>query len=630
MKTATAQRDLLTLLSRHVLPVYGALRLSTLYEALKRACHDLLGCERVTIVTFQGQSPRARLRFTSEPDLAGHTGRLVPFDDGALSDSLRAGYPNEAGTEGPLVWRPPDGSCVVSAQAVRPLVFEGETYGGLLFHDIQRPTNNEEGQDAEPGLRTPVFAPPIDLTMDLIAEALGVALMKCQLDEERASQVVGSRVRLAAITRMGRALNSLDLEVLLQRMMDVALSAVNGQVGSIVLARDSGKMPSDSGGLETVIEWGLKHDVAAAIHYNDRTVMEEVYETRLPILLTDVPHDERVRVDRHDVAIESYLCVPLYTSRGALGVLNLINSSSGDAFSDRDIDLLLTISNLASAALENALLHEAAIAKERMEAQLDIAGGIQKGLLPSSAPSLPGLDLAGWNHPCEAVGGDYFDFLPLADGRTAIVIGDVSGHGVGPALLMSSARAALRSFVACQIGPDDIMVRLNRLLTEQVLTPGTFITMIVAIVDATDRRLTFTNAGHPPPLVLNTLSLSIREPLERGLVLGVDVEADYPVSPAIVLGAGDIVALYTDGILDATNADGECFGKNRLTKTLVANRNRPARGIIDAIRAEVHSFCDAAPPADDLTLVLIKALDGPGRAGGRGRAPRSGRPSARW
>jgi len=372
-------------------------------------------------------------------------------------------------------------------------------------------------------------------------------------------------------------------------------------VGSIVLARD--------GRLETVVEWGLDHAVAEAIHYaGGRTVMKEVYETKLPVLFTDPARSGRVRVARQDVSIESYLCIPLYTNRRPLGVLNIVNSTSGHAFSDRDIDLLLTICNLASAALENALLHEEAMAKERMETQLDIASGIQKSLLPEVAPSLPGMDLAGWNHPCEAVGGDYFDFVQLDDGRVAVVIGDVSGHGVGPALLMSSARAALRSLITCQVGPDEIMAHLNRLLTDQVLTVGSFITMIVATVDATERRMLFTNAGHPPPLVFESARLSIREPSERGLVLGVDPDAEYPAGQAILLSSGDVVALYTDGVLDAVNTAGECFGKERLTKVLVAHRDLPAQKIIDTIRAEVTGFCSETAPVDDLTLVLIKAL----------------------
>jgi sigma-B regulation protein RsbU (phosphoserine phosphatase) len=118
----------------------------------------------------------------------------------------------------------------------------------------------------------------------------------------------------------------------------------------------------------------------------------------------------------------------------------------------------------------------------------------------------------------------------------------------------------------------------------------------------------FTNAGHPPPLVFHTGSLSIREPMERGLVLGVDADAEYPAAPAVSLGVGDIVALYTDGVLDAVNTAGECFGKERLMKALVANRALAAQEIADAVRAEVTAFCRDTSPADDLTLVLIKVL----------------------
>jgi sigma-B regulation protein RsbU (phosphoserine phosphatase) len=652
MGPVLAQRDLLAAWRPHLLALYAALNVEVLERALVEACRDLLGCRHVTVLTYQRHSRRARLRFTNHPDLVPYVDDLLPFDEGPLCVALRTGAADEAVDGDPLVWSTLEGACVVSARAVRPLVFENEPYGGLLFHTLdqtlsQGHLDGAKADSSEPfagavsggaegdGRPAPAFRFPsavlgasqgagpdgphfqpanpavahsvapgechLTCLLDLLAEAVAVALMKCEIDEERSRQVVDSRVRLSAITRMGRVLNGLDLDVLLQRMMDVALSAVNGQVGSIVLAR--------GGRLKTAVEWGLDDAVVRSILYpSGRSVMEEVYETKLPVLVTDVKGGGRVRVSRQDVNIESYLCIPLHTNRGALGVLNIINSAAGRSFSDRDLDLLLTICNLASAALENAILHQEAMAKQRMETQLDIAAQIQKSLLPETAPTVAGFDMAGWNHPCEAVGGDYFDFVQLEDGRLGVVIGDVSGHGLGPALLMTSARAALRSFIACDVDPHEVLIHLNRLLSDQVMSAGAFITIVFAALNTKERKIHFTNAGHPPPLVFNAASLSIREPMDRGMVLGVDPDADYPVGKPILLSAGDIIAFYTDGVLDVTNEAGECFGKPRLVKTIVANRQLPARGIIDSIRAEIYRFSRDKPPADDLTLVLVKAL----------------------
>jgi len=575
--------DILGPVQACLLRLYGALTTARLFEVLVETCRDFAASEHVSLLTFQRHGRRARVRFSNHPRLCLFTDHLLPFDAGPLSAALRSGAALDVTDDDAPAWDAFGDGRPVCARSIRPLVFDNEVYGALLFHDVVEVTDQAR------------------LWLDLIGEAAGLALMKCEIDEERARQVVDNRVRLAAITRMGRALNGLDLEVLLQRMMDVALSAVNGQVGSIVLARGDR--------LETAVEWGLDHAVAESLMYASGVpVMQEVYDTKLPILIADAQASSKVQANRDDVSVESYVCIPLHTERGALGVLNVVNSTSGRAFGDRDMDLLLTICNLASAALENALLHEEAVAKERMDTQLDIASGIQKSLLPEVAPSVPGLDIAGWNHPCEMVGGDYFDFVQLDDGRTAVVVGDVSGHGIGPAFLMSSARAALRSLITCEIGPEQIMEHLNRLLTNQVLPVGTFITMIFAVLEPDSRELVFTNAGHPPPIVFSAANLSIREPEERGMVLGVDADMAYPESNPIQLAAGDLVAFYTDGILDATNEDGEWFGKERLTKAIMANRELPARNMIDAVRAEMSVFCGKKPPPDDLTLVLVKAL----------------------
>jgi sigma-B regulation protein RsbU (phosphoserine phosphatase) len=239
--------------------------------------------------------------------------------------------------------------------------------------------------------------------------------------------------------------------------------------------------------------------------------------------------------------------------------------------------------------------------------QFRIAREIQQRLFPKSAPETPGLDLAGASYPAEATGGDYFDFLTMADGSMGVVIADVTGHGIGPAMLMAETRAYLRLLTRNHDDLGIIMNRANQMLAEDV-SYERFVTMVLTKFDSKSRCLTYSSAGHPPGFVLGA-SGQLKCLLKRtGGPLGIQPDAQYAASAPIQLAAGDVVLLLTDGVDESMSPAGEFFGTDRILGAVRPYLNRPASEIVDALYQAVRVFSENTPQLDDVTAVVIKVV----------------------
>ena len=248
---------------------------------------------------------------------------------------------------------------------------------------------------------------------------------------------------------------------------------------------------------------------------------------------------------------------------------------------------------------------------ERMMQSLKLAREIQQHLLPDESPTLDGFDIAGNSVYCEETGGDYYDFLDLVElgeGKLGIALGDVSGHGISAALLMSSVRGLLRSH-ACQHGSNlgEIFEELNRHLVRDV-GAGQFMTLFYGILDAPKRTLKWVSAGHGPSLWLQSDNGTVAQLPATGLPLGVMEEADYGASNSVVLAGSDVVLIGTDGIWEARNKAGEMFGQERMQKVLLSSSEKSAAGIYANTVDAVNEFRQSEPQEDDVTLVVIKAI----------------------
>ena len=303
--------------------------------------------------------------------------------------------------------------------------------------------------------------------------------------------------------------------------------------------------------------------------------------------------------------IRSGVSIGLISKRRSIGTLHLY-SSEPRAYDESDIQVLRSLANQAAVAIENAQLYQQSLEKRRMDRELRVAGTIQEQLLPERAPQIEGFDIAAASVPCSQVGGDFYDFIPLRDQRTVLVIADVAGKGVPGALLMASARAGLRAHLESVTEPHEVVRRLNLNLCHDARS-GQFVSLFCAVLDEERRILSYTNAGHNPPLVVRGGELLRLE--EGGLVLGADDEETYEEG-SLSLQPGDVVVFYTDGVTEALNAEDEIFGTVRLLEVVRGWAGTDAETIISRIRRSIREFTRATPQSDDITLVVLRVANG--------------------
>jgi sigma-B regulation protein RsbU (phosphoserine phosphatase) len=249
--------------------------------------------------------------------------------------------------------------------------------------------------------------------------------------------------------------------------------------------------------------------------------------------------------------------------------------------------------------------------RENLKASLAVAMEIQQKLLPQKAPELEGFEVAGRTVYCDETGGDYYDFIDLSHvgpGRLGIAVGDVSGHGIGAALIMASARGVLRSH-ADQYGDDlgGVLSALNVYLARDS-SDERFMTLFYAVLNAGERTLEWTSGGHDPALWLQKSTGEIEDLPNTGMPIGMIEETDYGRGGPIKLQEGDVIIIGTDGIWEARSPDGEMFGKDRLRRLLGSMKDQSADDIRGAIANAVNEFKGTAPQLDDITLVVIRAV----------------------
>ncbi len=249
--------------------------------------------------------------------------------------------------------------------------------------------------------------------------------------------------------------------------------------------------------------------------------------------------------------------------------------------------------------LENALREQ--------HAKLIAAEEIQSFLLPKSAPVVPGFDIAGKCYPAEFAAGDHFDFLFLQSGRFLPVIGDVSGHGVGPAILMAAVHAHLRSLTAVETDLGKLVTRLNSIIARES-PEQRFVTLLAAEIDLPKRFLHYVSCGHPPGILMDTAG-QVTAALDQGdLPLGIIEEREYHSQGPIQLQPGDVLTLFTDGILEAVSASGAQFGHQGVIDAIRENREKPASEMVEALVRSAGDFVGRETFDDDVTIVVVKVL----------------------
>ena len=238
------------------------------------------------------------------------------------------------------------------------------------------------------------------------------------------------------------------------------------------------------------------------------------------------------------------------------------------------------------------------------QSEVQAAREIQQRLFPRAAPAVAGYDIAGASYPAVETGGDYYDYIPMSDGRLAVAIGDVTSHGLGPALVMAETRAYLRALMLSRADVGEVLGLANKALVLDT-SDELFVTLLLAGLDTGSGALTYASAGHTPGYVLDDSGAVRRELWSTGLPLGVEADGHFSDGQPLQLSAGDVVLLLTDGITEASDAGGENFGVERTLQAVRANRHRPAAEVLESLYREVRAF-QGVEQKDDITAIVIK------------------------
>ena len=247
---------------------------------------------------------------------------------------------------------------------------------------------------------------------------------------------------------------------------------------------------------------------------------------------------------------------------------------------------------------------KAQLESERLRQEIRLAQQIQQKLFPAAPLPLPGLDIAGASFPAEATGGDYFDYIPMPDGGLAVVVGDVCGHGFGPALLMAELRAYLRAFLLTRNDVSEIVRLLNRALAGDT---DRFVTLLIARIDPPTRSLSYAGAGHLPGYVMDAAGEVKARLVSTGFPLAVVPDGEYRTEQSPPLEPGELVLLLTDGIIEAHGPDENVLGTDRVLDLVRANRTKSAREILNGLFDGVRAHCGPGAQLDDMTAIVIKA-----------------------
>lgn len=306
---------------------------------------------------------------------------------------------------------------------------------------------------------------------------------------------------------------------------------------------------------------------------------------------------------------DAFLFTLMQTDAGVYGTL-CVGRTSGREFTAGELKLADVMASQAGIALENTSLHRKRVVEEqrlaRLQEEFRLAHSIQENLLPKTLPSVPGYDIAGCTLPARSVGGDYYDFIPMTEGRLALALGDVSGKGMPAAMLMAHLQAAIRGQTLMLAEPSLCLARSNMLLFQSTDTDR-FATCFYGVLDATSHELRYANAGHDRPMLIPADGDRLRELGTGGLVLGVLPDAAYG-EETVPIAPGDTLVIYSDGIIDAEDGEDRAFGLDRLTRLVVRNRQEGARDLIQRILDDVNEHAHGVPQTDDMTLVVLRRL----------------------
>lgn len=394
--------------------------------------------------------------------------------------------------------------------------------------------------------------------------------------------------------------STLPLEEVSQRIIKKVVQALQAKEAAIFTFSD------ESGQQAHTFVRGKLDSASMSRTRLDNSITGWIALYKKPLTLNDAETDQRFQgIQFGDSSISSLVAVPLIAKGKLIGALAVFNSLKPGRFTEEDVRMLSIIGVQSAQSLENARLYVKELELKEREGELTTAKKIQEGFLPKCIPALAGFEICGGTIPAKEVGGDYYDFVPLAENRIYFTIGDVSGKGVPAALLMTMIQGQGRLLISrdLSISPARALEELN-VITCQLSGEAQFATMIIGRLDSDE--ITLANGGHGYPLIVRQNG-DIEEITESSMLIGMFPQAKFSDVSAR-LAPGDSVILASDGVDEAMNEATDHFGFDRLRDVLRNCRDRHASEIHSCVIDAVIAFRGKAPQSDDITLIVIKRM----------------------
>lgn len=467
---------------------------------------------------------------------------------------------------------------------------------------------NSVPQPPQPGPFETPGAPPTDspglgavLVDDESQSSSGSTIMS-RLDVSSSSRGINitasPEVKLAALIEITQSLGrALELDDVLPNILKSLFKIfVQADRGFIVLRSDDGKL---------IPRWTRvrREDQENTIRIS-RTIVRHVMDTKQAILSADAASDKLFEMSQSiaDFRIRSMMCAPLLDTEGnAMGVLQVDTLDQRKRFQKEDLELLVSTAAQASIAIQNAQMHETALKQKELERDMKLAHEVQRGFLPDRRPDVAGYQFFDYYQSTDLVGGDYFDYILLPDGRIAVVVADVVGHGIAAALLMAKVSAETRNSLYADPRPAAAVTRLNEKLCQ--LNLSRFVTMVMVVLDPATHKAVIVNAGHMAPLHRRQSGLEEPGAEIAGLPLGITDAMGYEQFET-QLAPGEMFTLYTDGINECMDASGAFYTIERM-RDFILKGGRTPQEIGPALVESVRGFLGKAQQADDMCLVCV-------------------------
>jgi phosphoserine phosphatase len=393
---------------------------------------------------------------------------------------------------------------------------------------------------------------------------------------------------------------NIELDAVLRDIVDRSLQVTSAERALLLLGDDPDALTvrvaqdKDGNDLTGDLQWS-------------RSLVRRCLEEGLAVRSVVQSDEEALELGRSvfDLKLRAVMCAPMRAQDRTVGVIYVDSRAVRREFSARDAALFGAISAQLAISVENARLHADSLEKVKLQKDVEIARRIQQHLLPPVPSDLRGVDIALRYDAAEQASGDTYDFVPMAGGRYAIMIGDVTGHGVGAALLTHAVQAALRSYLELIDDAATVITKVNKRLVEGV-EAGNFMSLLLMIVDPQRRTLEYVNAGHPGLVVCQRSGAKVLE--KTGMVLGVVAEQTYEASPPIQLEDGDLLFMHTDGVDESMSPSREVFGVERLHQLVADARasGASADAALASIEAQVRSHVGSDVREDDFTMIAVR------------------------